>query len=148
MYLVTRVAKYMKVQNIIAGVALGVVGLIAAPQGAMAAVTCPNGSLNTTAATYAECNVEKTTGNDALMPRIKVVINVVLGIVGLAAVVMIILGGINFITSQGDAAKVTKAKNTVLYGIIGLVIALLAFAIVNFVLGSVFGGTTGGSTGP
>ena len=50
------------------------------------------------------------------------------------AVIMIILGGVNYATSQGDPNKVNKAKSTIMYGIIGLVICLLAFAIVNFVL--------------
>ena len=66
------------------------------------------------------------------------IINVVIGVVGFIAVIMMILGGISFITSQGDAAKVTKAKNTILYGVVGLIVAMLAFAIVNFVLNSVF----------
>ena len=69
----------------------------------------------------------------------KIIINVILGVVGLIAVVMIIIGGINFTTSQGDPAKTKKARDTVLYGIVGLVVALLAFAIVNFVLTNVFG---------
>lgn len=62
------------------------------------------------------------------------VINAILGVVGLLAVVMIIIGGINFITSQGDTGKVTKARNTILYGVIGMVIAIFAYAIVNFVI--------------
>ena len=41
-------------------------------------------------------------------------------------------------TSQGDSAKVAKGKNTLIYGVVGLIVALLAFAIVNFVLKSVF----------
>lgn len=69
-----------------------------------------------------------------LMVIIKNIINVVLGVVGIIAVVMMIIGGISFITSQGDAGKVTKARNTILYGVVGLIVALLAFAIVNFVL--------------
>ena len=73
-----------------------------------------------------------------LMDTVNTIINVIIGIVGFIAVAMIILGGISFITSQGDAAKVTKAKNTILYGVVGLIVAILAFAIVNFVLGSVF----------
>ena len=52
---------------------------------------------------------------------------------------MVILGGIQYSTSQGDAGKVKKAKDTIMYGIIGLVVAILAFAIVNFVLQNVFG---------
>ena len=74
-----------------------------------------------------------------LMHSVNLIINVVLGIIGLVAVVMIILGGVQYTTSSGDAAKVKKAKDTILYGIIGLVVALLAFAIVNFVLGNIFG---------
>ena len=62
------------------------------------------------------------------------VTNTILYIVGIVAVIMLIIGGIRYITSGGDAKKVTDAKNTVLYAIIGLVICLLAFAIVNFVV--------------
>ncbi|MBQ7802662.1 hypothetical protein IJ380_02265 [Candidatus Saccharibacteria bacterium] len=65
---------------------------------------------------------------------VKSVINTILYVVGILAVVMIIMGGIQYTTSAGDQAKVTKAKNTILYGIVGLVIAVLAYAIVNFVL--------------
>lgn len=88
---------------------------------------------------YIESTNPDGDSSTGLMDTVKTIINVVLGIVGLIAVVMIILGGVSFITSQGDATKVTKAKNTVLYGVIGLIVALLAFAIVNFVLGNVFG---------
>lgn len=64
----------------------------------------------------------------------KQVTNTILYIVGIIAVVMLIVGGIKYVVSGGDAKKVTDAKNTVLYAIIGLVIAVLAFAIVNFVI--------------
>ena len=50
------------------------------------------------------------------------------------AVIMLIWGGIRYVVSGGDAKKVTDAKNTVLYAIIGLIVAFLAFAIVNFVV--------------
>ena len=62
------------------------------------------------------------------------IINGVLGVLGLVCVVIVIIGGINYMTSQGDAGKVKKGKDTILYGIIGLIICVLAFAIVNFVL--------------
>lgn len=64
----------------------------------------------------------------------KQVTNTILYIVGIIAVIMLIIGGIKYVISGGDAKKVTDAKNTVLYAIIGLVIAFLAFAIVNFVI--------------
>lgn len=64
----------------------------------------------------------------------KQITNTILYIVGIVAVIMLIVGGVKYVISGGDAKKVTDAKNTVLYAIIGLVIAFLAFAIVNFVI--------------
>lgn len=77
---------------------------------------------------------------DDLMGTLTTIINVVVGMVGFVAVAMIVIGGISYATSQGDAAKTKKAMNTILYGVVGLVVALLAFAIVNFILSNVFGG--------
>ncbi len=64
----------------------------------------------------------------------KKITNTILYIVGIIAVVMLIIGGIKYVISGGDSKKVTDAKNTVLYAIIGLIISFLAFAIVNFVI--------------
>lgn len=102
---------------------------------------CPDGSTNTTG--YGDCysgigGSENSVAKNDLNNTLNTIINVVIGIVGFVAVVMMILGGISFITSQGDSSKVTKARNTILYGVVGLVVALLAFAIVNFVLSNVF----------
>lgn len=66
--------------------------------------------------------------------------NTILYIVGVIAVIMLIIGGIRYVVSGGDSKKVTDAKNTVLYAIIGLVIAVFAYAIVNFVITSLPGG--------
>ena len=69
-----------------------------------------------------------------------VIVNIVSGIVGalgLVAVIFIVVGGINYMTSQGDPSKLKKAKDTILYAAIGLIIAVLAFAIVNFVIRNV-----------
>ena len=75
-------------------------------------------------------------GNNGVFSRIT---NTILLIVGLISVIMLVYGGLRYILSGGDSKKVTDAKNTVLYAIIGLIISLLAFAIVNFVLTSVIG---------
>lgn len=106
--------------------------------------TCPAGSVRARQQvdTYAECNLPIEDANDNLMSTITQIINVIVGMVGIIAVIVIVVGGIFFTTSQGDSAKVTKAKNAVLYGIVGLIVALLAFAIVNFVLSSVFASAT------
>ena len=54
--------------------------------------------------------------------------------VGALSVSMLIWGGIRYTTSAGDSNKVQAAKNTVLYAIVGLVVAILAYAIVNMVI--------------
>ena len=54
--------------------------------------------------------------------------------VGILSVIMLIWGGILYTTSSGDSNKVTTAKNTIMYAVIGLVVAIFAYAIVNFVL--------------
>lgn len=64
----------------------------------------------------------------------KPIINTLLVIAGIVAVIVIIVGGISYTVSAGDPAKVKKAKDTVLYAVIGLVVAILAFSIVNFVV--------------
>ena len=68
--------------------------------------------------------------------------NTVLMAVGLISVIMLIFGGLRYITSGGDAKKVTDAKNTILYAIIGLVICVLSYAIVNFVITTIGGAST------
>jgi hypothetical protein len=65
------------------------------------------------------------------------VINIFSLIVGVVSVIMIIIGGLKYITSGGDAGNVTGAKNTILYAIVGLVIVALAQVIVRFVLAKV-----------
>ena len=76
----------------------------------------------------------------------KQVTNTILYIVGIIAVIMLIVGGIKYVVSGGDSKKVTDAKNTVLYAIIGLVISFLAFAIINFVVAALPSGSTNNKT--
>ena len=78
-------------------------------------------------------------GPDGVFTRIT---NVVLYIVGAISVIMLVWGGVRYIISGGDSKKITDAKNTILYAIIGLIIAVLAFAIVNFVLNAIGSVTT------
>ncbi len=62
------------------------------------------------------------------------VINIFSWVVGVTAVIMVIIGGFKYITSQGDSNNVNSAKNTILYAVIGLVIVAMAQIIVQFVL--------------
>lgn len=68
---------------------------------------------------------------------IATVINIFSLVVGVVSVIMIIIGGLKYITSGGDSGNVQGAKNTILYAIIGLVIVALAQVIVRFVLSRV-----------
>ena len=62
------------------------------------------------------------------------IVNTLIFIVGILSVVMIIGGGLLYVLSGGDSGNVTRAKNTVLYAVIALIVALLAYAIVNWVV--------------
>lgn len=109
------------------GMILGIGAIVPSFAGAESVVgdicnTDPNGAL---------CASSK--GTD-LMGYVKKIINVALGVLGSLSVVMIIYGGVTYTISAGDAKKVEQAKNTILYSVIGLVVALAAGAIVNFVL--------------
>lgn len=50
---------------------------------------------------------------------------------------MIVIAGFRFVTSNGDANTVTQAKNTIIYAVIGIVVAVMAYAIVNFILNQI-----------
>jgi hypothetical protein len=64
----------------------------------------------------------------------RTIVNILLFIVGAIAVIMLVIGGLRYVTSNGDQNAVTGAKNTIMYAIIGIVVAFLAYAAVNFVI--------------
>ncbi|MEO6109513.1 MAG: hypothetical protein ABIP50_00695 [Candidatus Saccharimonadales bacterium] len=76
-------------------------------------------------------NLPTTTGDELLQNGL----NLAYFVGGTIAVIVIIVAGISYATSAGDAGKLTKAKGLILYAIAGLVIILSAFAITNFVIG-------------
>jgi len=78
----------------------------------------------------AVCN-EKNNSSDDFVATL---VDTLVFIVGFLSVFGIIIGGILYVTSSGDSSNVTKAKNTILYSIVGLVVAILAYAIVRFVI--------------
>jgi Phr family secreted Rap phosphatase inhibitor len=71
---------------------------------------------------------------NAVYEILKVVLNILSIVAGAAAVIMIIIAGFKFITSQGDPGAVTGARNTVLYAVIGIIVVVLSQIIVQFVL--------------
>lgn len=77
----------------------------------------------------------------------KTIVNVLLFVVGIIAVIMIIISGIRYTASAGNANSVAGAKNTLLYSVIGLVVAIFAYAIINFIVFKATGGTSGVNPG-
>ncbi|HEY0964883.1 MAG TPA: hypothetical protein VGE13_00185 [Candidatus Saccharimonadales bacterium] len=75
-------------------------------------------------------------GEKDLGVRIQDIVNVLLFVLGAIAVIVIVISGIKYATSDGDSGKISSAKNTILYAVVGLVVAILAYAIVNFVIGA------------
>jgi hypothetical protein len=60
--------------------------------------------------------------------------NLLLFAIGVISIIMIIIGGIRYTTSNGDSSQITSAKNTILYAVVGLVVAFMAYGIVNYVV--------------
>lgn len=73
---------------------------------------------------------------------ITTVTNTLLFVVGALSVIMIIWGGLRYAISGGNSTSVTAAKNTIVYAIVGLIVAFLAFAAVNWILGTLSPGTS------
>jgi hypothetical protein len=63
-------------------------------------------------------------------------LNIAFFLAGLIAVIVIIVGGITYATAAGNSSSITKAKNMILYSVVGLVVIIVAFAITNFVAGT------------
>lgn len=66
------------------------------------------------------------------------VINILTIIVGIAAVVVIIINGLKFITSNGDSNSISSAKNGIIYALVGLIIVALSQAIVRFIINRIY----------
>ena len=66
----------------------------------------------------------------------RTITNVMLYLIGAISVIMLIIGGLRYVVSGGDSSAVQNAKNTILYAIVGIVVAILAYAVVNFVISS------------
>lgn len=76
-------------------------------------------------------------GTNKINGLIKTIINIFSLIVGVVAVIMIIVGGLRYITSGGDSNNVSAAKNTIIYALLGLVVVALSQFVVQFVLNKI-----------
>lgn len=90
----------------------------------------------------AGCSNTNAAADNDLQTTLTNILNAIIGVAGLIAVIFIIIGGINYITSTGDPTKTKKAKDTILYALIGLIICALAFAIVNWAISAINNSST------
>lgn len=115
--------------------------------GILVAGILPANLLLTGDASAATCNTPKTCASQgagattddsakgaSLQDRLKDIVNIILFVLGAVAVIVIVIGGLRYVLSAGDANAIKGAKDTILYAVVGLIVALLAYAIVNFVL--------------
>jgi hypothetical protein len=82
-------------------------------------------------------NCNEAQNNTKVSNTLASVINILSLVLGIIAVIMVIVGGIKFTTSQGDGNATASARNTIIYAVVGLVVAALAQVIVKFVLSRV-----------
>lgn len=86
----------------------------------------------------AQCTGVKAVGgtctSGALTSSFNAIINTIFYIIGAIAVLFLLIGAIRYITSTGDAARIKQAKDTIFYALAGLIIAIVARAIVAFVI--------------
>ena len=105
---------------------------------------CVSDGVNLDGAIDGDCTpATDVDANADLTSIIKTVINIISIVVGVIAVIMIIFGGLKYITSGGESNKITSAKNTILYALIGLVVVALSQFIVRFVLAKTSGVVSG-----
>jgi len=71
------------------------------------------------------------------------IIKVAMGLLGIVAVVIILVGGFEWMTAGGNEEQTKKAKNRIMYGVIGLAIILSAYAIATFIVNNLVNATTG-----
>lgn len=98
---------------------------------------CAGADLNASEATSCSSTASATAANTKITSILSTVINIFSLIVGAVSVIMIIIGGLRYITSGGEASNISGAKNTIIYAIVGLVVVALAQFLVHFVLGKV-----------
>ena len=97
---------------------------------------CNNDNLTAEQKAAAGCVTAEQAGDLGQQPgRIaQYIVGIIVGITGSIALVYIILGGVHYMTAAGDPSKIKKAKETIMYAVIGLVVSALAFALTNWII--------------
>lgn len=126
--------------------AIGMIGGVAAAIAPQAVFACSAGQVKDGKGTCQNCSgiscvsggageVQTGGGNSSDLPTFfGTLTNMILFVLGAIAVIMIVIGGVKYTTSNGDSNSIKSAKDTILYSVIGLVVAIMAYAIVHWVI--------------
>lgn len=117
------------------GAGIGLVSMGQTASAQLKEAACEGAALGGTNTTCSDTPGDPNGASARINRTIAIIINVLSFVVGIAAVIMLIIGGFRYVTSGGDSNSVSGAKNTILYAIIGLVVVGLSQLIVQFVLG-------------
>lgn len=123
----------MKKTFIIAFSALALVFAVstAVPHSAHAAVDVFQNCSANGGSAVCKATSDKLFGPNSIWTKI---INTLIFVTGSVSVLMIVVGGLRYAISGGDQGAINSAKNTILYAVVGLILSLMGYAIVNFVL--------------
>lgn len=108
-------------------VVLGLGVFAAAPTGAVNVFKTCNG-------TNSDSSVCAAKNDDDVNSLVQIIVEILLWAIAVISVIMIVVGGLRYVISGGDAAQIKAARETIVYAVVGLVVAILSFAIVKFVL--------------
>jgi len=99
--------------------------------------TVCNGNNNTGSSAVCTDTHNANTSTNPVIDRFQKITLIVAYVAGAAAVIMILAGSLKYITAAGDSNKVSSAKNTIIYALVGLIIIVLAASIINFVVSKI-----------
>ena len=114
----------MKTRKIIFGILA--ISLLAAPAAALAQSGFDS-----------EITPFEGTSTQPLLDAIQNIVNTLLSLAALIAAIFVVIGGVRYVTSQGDEDATAAAKNTILYAAIGIIVILLSAVLVNFIIASI-----------
>lgn len=133
----------------VAGLVLAL-GMLVAPVALMPATVSASNNCTNPKDCITKGSDNAKTGATDIDEVIKSVTNLLLFLVGAVSVIMLVLGGFKYVTSNGNADQIKSAKNTIMYAVIGLAVAIIAYAAVDFVVDALIadppadGGGSGG----